>query len=73
VSDLLFPVRCFTCGAVIGDRWEEYEELLRKGEEPKEALDKMGIKRYCCRRMFMTYFDLAGMVMEYSEQGEAQP
>lgn len=51
----MFPVRCFTCGAVIAHHWEEYSQKLKEGKSPKEALDELGIERYCCRRMFLTY------------------
>ena len=51
----MFPVRCFTCGKVIGHLWEEYQAKLEEGKTPKEALDELGIERYCCRRMFLTY------------------
>ena len=51
----MFPVRCFTCGAVIGHLWEDYKKKLEEGLTPKQALDELGIKRYCCRRMFLTY------------------
>ncbi|VVC03606.1 DNA-directed RNA polymerase subunit N [Candidatus Burarchaeum australiense] len=64
VSGMLFPVRCFTCGSVIGDRYEEYVELLKKNK-PGATLDKMGIKRYCCRRMFLSHIDLVGEVTKY--------
>ena len=61
---MLFPVRCFTCGTVIGDRYEEYTGLLKKNK-PGEVLDKMNIKRYCCRRMFLSHVDLVGEVTQY--------
>ncbi len=51
----MFPVRCFTCGAVIAHYWDEYSKKLEEGKSPKEALDELGIDRYCCRRMFLTY------------------
>jgi DNA-directed RNA polymerase subunit N len=51
----MFPVRCFTCGKVIGHLWEDYQARLDGGKSPKEALDELGIERYCCRRMFLTY------------------
>ncbi len=50
-----FPIRCFSCGAVIGHLYSEYKKKLEEGKSPKEALDEMGIYRYCCRRMFLTY------------------
>ncbi len=51
----MFPIRCFSCGAVIAQYWEEYLKKLKEGKNPKEALDELGIERYCCRRMFLTY------------------
>ncbi|MBE8538667.1 DNA-directed RNA polymerase subunit N [Geoglobus acetivorans] len=51
----MFPVRCFTCGAVIAHKYEDYKSLVDSGKSPKEALDELGIEKYCCRRMFLTY------------------
>jgi DNA-directed RNA polymerase I, II, and III subunit RPABC5 len=28
---MIIPVRCFTCGKVVGDKWEKYVELLQSG------------------------------------------
>ncbi|WP_456467832.1 DNA-directed RNA polymerase subunit N [Archaeoglobus sp.] len=50
-----FPIRCFSCGSVIGHLYEEYQKKLKEGKTPKEALDELGIERYCCRRMFITH------------------
>ena len=50
-----FPIRCFSCGAVIGHLYEDYVKKLKEGKSPKDALDELGIERYCCRRMFLTY------------------
>jgi len=54
---MLFPIRCFTCGALIGDKWEEYERRVEAGEDPGKVLDDLGIKRYCCRRMFLSHYE----------------
>lgn len=50
-----FPIRCFSCGAVIAHLHEKYKELVKSGKSPKDALDELKIKRYCCRRMFLTH------------------
>jgi DNA-directed RNA polymerase subunit N len=62
-------VRCFTCGNVISQAYEEYKKrflLYQKAlesdekpkETPKEILDDIGIDRYCCRRMIISHVDL---------------
>jgi DNA-directed RNA polymerase subunit N len=66
---MLMPVRCFSCGAVIADKWEEYDRRVNKEkEEPKKALDEMGIKRYCCRRMFLSNVELVDEFMKISKK-----
>ena len=61
---MLFPLGVFPCGAFVGDRYEEYKDLLKK-KKPGEALDKMSVKRYCCRRMFLSHVELVGEVTQY--------
>ncbi|ADG91650.1 DNA-directed RNA polymerase subunit N [Thermosphaera aggregans] len=62
---MLFPVRCFTCGAPIGHLWEEYEKRVKAGEQPGKVLDDLGVKRYCCRRMFLSYVDVSKEVLQF--------
>jgi len=62
---MIIPVRCFTCGKVIGDKWEPYLQLLREKTEA-EALDALGLKRYCCRRMLLTHVDLIEKSLRYA-------
>jgi len=52
---VMFPIRCFSCGSVISEVYEEYRSRLLKGENPKDILDDLGIKKYCCRRMFISH------------------
>jgi len=65
---VLFPVRCFTCGSVIGDKWEIFIERVSKGEEPGKVLDELGIKRYCCRRMFISHVNLIEEMVLYGRK-----
>ncbi|HNT60878.1 MAG TPA: DNA-directed RNA polymerase subunit N [Candidatus Bilamarchaeaceae archaeon] len=59
-----FPVRCFSCGAVIGHMYEGYKKALEaKGAE--QALNEMGVERYCCRRMFVSHVDGMELVKKY--------
>ena len=55
---MIIPVRCFTCGKVIGHLWEEYKKRVESGEDPGKVLDDLGLKRYCCRQIFLTHKDL---------------
>ncbi|MDE1857217.1 MAG: DNA-directed RNA polymerase subunit N [Candidatus Micrarchaeota archaeon] len=56
---MMMPVRCFTCGAVLAHRWQEYDRRVNaEKENPAKVLDDMGIKRYCCRRMFISNVEL---------------
>ncbi|TVY49787.1 DNA-directed RNA polymerases I,II,and III subunit [Lachnellula occidentalis] len=55
---MIIPVRCFSCGKVIGDLWERYLKLIDEGITDGDAMDQLGCKRYCCRRMIMTHVDL---------------
>lgn len=54
---MIIPVRCFTCNKVIGDKWEEYLRLLKE-KSAYEAMNILGLKRYCCRRMILSQVEL---------------
>ncbi len=56
--EVIIPVRCFTCGALIGDKWEDFKRRVDEGEDPGKVLDDLGVKRYCCRRMLLSHIDL---------------
>lgn len=81
---MIIPVRCFTCGKVVANKWEAFQHLLKEGisetsedgtamyskmaDEKKplteaEALDLLGLKRYCCRRMLLTHVDVIDKLM----------
>jgi DNA-directed RNA polymerase I, II, and III subunit RPABC5 len=64
---MIIPVRCFTCGKVIGNKWEKYQELIAEYEE-KDVLDMLGMNRYCCRRMLLTNVDLINKLMNYNKE-----
>lgn len=54
---MIIPVRCFSCGKPIGHHWQEYQEKARKGQG-KQALDALGVTRYCCRSQLLGHVDL---------------
>ena len=75
---MIIPLKCFTCGKVLGDKWNFYQKEIQKVssedsvlnvnaktlQQTKEgkALDALGLKRYCCRRMFLSHVDMAEII-----------
>jgi len=59
------PVRCPSCGKVIGNKWEEFKERTEDGEEKQEVLDDLGLEKYCCRTVFLTHVDTMEEVAEH--------
>ena len=45
----LFPVRCFTCRSVLGNKQSEYQKMINSGMSIEDALNAMNINRTCCR------------------------
>lgn len=61
---MIIPIRCFTCGTLIADKYKTFLEELEK-KEKRENIDSQNrnleeifcnlkLKRYCCRRMLYT-------------------
>jgi DNA-directed RNA polymerases I, II, and III subunit RPABC5 len=67
---MIIPIRCFTCGKVIGNKWERYLSLLNEGKPENVALDMLGLKRYCCRRMLLTHVDLVEKLLLYNKNNK---
>lgn len=62
---MIIPVRCFTCGKVIGSAYEEFVKRVEMGEPPRDVLDALHLDRYCCRRMVLTHANLIDEVAPY--------
>jgi DNA-directed RNA polymerase subunit N len=66
----MIPIRCFTCGNLIGDKFSDFETKVKSGEDPGKVLDDLGLKRYCCRRMLISSVDVIDQVLPfYSRKG----
>lgn len=81
---MIIPVRCFTCGKIIADKYNTYQNLVTENrksmgmpdedtilkvsrdkvpETPEgKALDQVGLKRYCCRRMVLSHINLIDVI-----------
>ncbi|MEM0118640.1 MAG: DNA-directed RNA polymerase subunit N [Conexivisphaerales archaeon] len=67
---MLVPIRCFTCGALVGDKFSEFRRRVDIGEDPSKVLDELGLKRYCCRRMLLSGFEIIDYQLPYYEATE---
>ena len=65
---MIIPIRCFTCGKVIGNLWDKYKQQLDEGKTICEVLDNLGLKRYCCRRMLISHVDLIDKLLKYNSK-----
>ena len=74
---MIIPVRCFTCGRVMADIVDYYENEKANIEENKNVdklyknfekihtahiLDNLGLKRYCCRRNLIANIDMMDII-----------
>ena len=64
---MLVPVRCFTCGKLVADKYSDYQTRIKTGEDPKKVLDDLGMERYCCRRMLLTTVETIQQVIPFYE------
>jgi len=76
---MIVPIRCFTCGKIIADKYDYFIEEKKKLEKmnideqnddykyfsnihTKDILDKLGLTRYCCRRMLISTSDMMDVI-----------
>ena len=71
---MLIPVRCFTCNKVIGHKWKPYQDKVAEYRDSgktemvsrSQALDDIGLSKYCCRRMLLSHVDVIDQLLLYS-------
>jgi len=63
---LIIPIRCFTCGAVVADKWEPFSNRVMGGEDPEKVLTELGVNRYCCRRMLLSHVNIIREIIHYT-------
>ena len=75
---MIIPVRCWTCGKVLADKYETYKKLVVKNKGNTEetiinvtnvkktaegkALDELKLKRYCCRNVMLSHVELIDVI-----------
>ena len=64
---MIIPIRCFSCGKPIAHLWEKYKELVEEGSKPGDALNELGLERYCCRSMFLGQTDLTELIGKFKK------
>jgi DNA-directed RNA polymerase subunit N len=70
---MMIPIRCFTCGNLIGDKFVSFQSRTKGSEDPGKVLDELGLKRYCCRRMLISSVDVIDQVLPFfSRKAELQ-
>ncbi len=65
---MLIPIRCFTCGTLVADKWDEYLKLKEQDVPPEEIFKTLDLDRFCCRRMLTAHVDLIDDVLKFSRQ-----
>jgi DNA-directed RNA polymerase I, II, and III subunit RPABC5 len=63
---MIIPVRCFSCGKVVGSKWEKYLKLLEEGKSIKEALDELKLEKFCCRAVVMSNAETIDIIGRYN-------
>jgi DNA-directed RNA polymerase subunit N len=64
---MIIPVRCLSCNKPVAHLYEEYAEKVKKGEDKKEVMDKLGLERYCCRALFLGHVDLLDVAARFKK------
>ena len=63
-----FPVRCFSCGKVLGEL-KYLEKLKENGGDKNKTLNDLNYTRWCCRRMFLGHnFEVFDKILQYSKE-----
>ncbi len=76
---MIIPIKCFSCGKVLADKYRFYEKEVRKIKMNEKLeinkviyltdenvdktpegiiLDKLKLKKYCCRRHVLTHVEI---------------
>lgn len=73
---MIIPMRCYTCGKPISHLYRKYASVLQNVDDPvkcrAEVMNKLGLKRYCCRRIFLTHRDILPIIHYSTQRGKVR-
>lgn len=70
---MIFPVRCFTCNKVIGNKWYTYKKLLEKVDDENQdfsiddVFKQLCVSKFCCKRHFTTHIEVIDDLLLYED------
>jgi len=64
---MIIPVRCMTCGKVLGNKWKRLEELRARKAKMIEIYKVLGLDRYCCQKTIMTFVETLDTLLKYEQ------
>ncbi|MBR9706343.1 DNA-directed RNA polymerase subunit N [Candidatus Pacearchaeota archaeon] len=64
---MIIPIRCISCGKPIGHLWDDFKKRTQSGQDSKEVMDELGLKRYCCRAIFLGQVDTLELINKFKK------
>jgi len=64
---MIIPIRCFSCGKPIAHLYAKFKKLTAEGKNQKDALDELGLERYCCRAQILGNTDTLKLVNKFKK------
>ena len=71
IYKMLIPVRCYTCGKVVGNKFDHYKDLLTSGKTQPEAFKILNLSRYCCKRILLTHVEVLDTLIKYGDSSKS--
>jgi DNA-directed RNA polymerase subunit N len=50
---------------VVGHLYADFKKRVGDGENPGKVLNDLGLKRYCCRQLFLGHVDLLKEISQF--------
>lgn len=63
---MIIPIRCFSCGKLIADKYEPYIQMMEEGVDINEIWTKLGVTRFCCKRMFVSHVNIVDELLNFN-------